>query len=496
MVENIFKHNSRSYYDVYNAFVAAYPRKPTWLFEEFSGLIDFSSELVNRIATDIMYPITRESAYAFAARCDYDPTEADGATDTVTFTLVSAMTKTIPLGYQIGGISSITGEMVLFEVTTASSSGGTATITAPVKQQKTYALVNIGIVDNTDDFAEYPVDGYSKIIKSSATLTINSITWTRIDNFDASISTSKHFKLIYQSQGRARVQFGDGVNGAKPTLNSVIYMNFATTMGLNGRLDAGEIVINVGQDSDISSLTNAGTSGGNDAESIAGILRNARANARLRNMVWSQEDLETAARASSSSVQKAFGIPGVGAATIQIIPSGGGLPSSGLKISVAAYVQALTQFGAMPITALDPNYLATSIIGVVTSRTGFDDATVKNLARWALSLITSAIDNQVTEYYTSYGIDACRINVINALWPYAFVAVDNDALEFIILKWETLLGLREFREWGQVLEIGHLWVMMDDLYDYGLDVFNLTSPLSNVTPASNEIIDTDTITIT
>src|SRR4030042_4506543 len=137
MIVNIYKHNSRSYFDVYNAFIAAYPRKPTWIFKEMAGLFDFMSELTNRIATDILYPQTREAAYAFATRCDYSPVEADGAADTLTITLSGAMAKTLDIGYQVGGISSITGKMVIYELTAVGNSATTDTITVVAKQVKT-----------------------------------------------------------------------------------------------------------------------------------------------------------------------------------------------------------------------------------------------------------------------------------------------------------------------------------------------------------------------
>jgi hypothetical protein len=495
MVNNIFKHNSRSYYDIYNALITAYPNKPTWMFEEMSGLFDFQSELMNRIATDILYPSTREAAYGFASRCDYEPVEADGSIDTITITLTGAMSKTIAAGYQFGGISPTTGEMVIFETTTSASSGGTDTITASVKQQKTVSDILIGIVNNADDFADYPIDGYTKIIKSSITLTIGGLTWTRVDNFDFSESTDRHFKIIYQSSGKCRIQFGNGTTGLKPTIGDAIYGNFSTTLGLVGVLSAGEIEINVGNDNDIQSLTNAGSTGGNDAESVASILRNSRANARLRTIVWSKEDLETAARASSSSVQKALGIPGIGTASIQVIPTGGGNPSAGLKTTVQTYVQSLTQFGLVPITAVDPSYVTANITATATIRADFDPTTVLNLVRFALTLITSSYDNQVVEYYDDNGIDACRTAVINVLWAWAFTEDENEALEFIIERWKLLLGSRSYREWGQDLEVGNIWIMADSLYDYGVDVFSLTSPTSNISTSSDEIIETGAITV-
>ncbi len=495
---NLFKHTSRSFFDFYNAFIAAYKNYPTFMFSEISAAFDFQSELMNRVATDILYPVTRESAYGFAAASDYSPVEADGSTVVVTATLSGSMDKTVLAGYQVGGISA-SGAMVIFEVIANTSVVASSTIDLSCKQQTSYTNKDIGKIENSDEFYELPLNGFTNIIKTSVSL-LDSDTnsWTRVDNFDNSISTDRHFVLIYQSNGKSIVQFGDGVNGKKPTVNNTIFANFATTLGLNGRMEAGEININVGSDPDITVVTNAlETSGGNNSESIASIIRNSRANARTRNIVWSQEDLETIGRSASSSVQKILGIPGSGAAIVHVIPSGGGLPSSGLKTIVEDAIIARTQFGVMPVTASDPNYLTQAITATITVRTGFTSGTVVNLTKWALGLITSAIDKQVIEYYIDNGIEAARTNVINVLWAYAFTDSENDALEFIINKWVELLGEgREFRQWGQALEVGDIWEMGNGLRDHGVDIFTLVSPLSNVATTSTQIIDSGTITVT
>jgi hypothetical protein len=498
MINNIFKHTSRSYYDIYNALIAAYPNKPTWLFEEMSGLFDFISELINRVATDILYPETREAAYGFAHTCDYEPVEADGATTTLTITLTGAMSKSLAAGYQVGGISTSTGENIIYELTAVGSSGGSDTITVAAKQKRTYTNVLLGTIDSDEDFADFPIDGYTNIIKSSIGLEINSLTWTRVDDFDDSDENDRHFVLIYQSSGKVRYGFGDGVNGMKPTLNSSVYGTFEVTKGLKGRAAAGTITNNVGLDNDIESITNTESSEGNDAESISSIIRNARASVRLRDVVWSQEDLETAARMASSSVVKALGqpnTPDVGQATILIIPSGGGNPSSGLKSIVDAYVTALTQFGVMPITVDDPNYVSQNINAYYTCREGFDEDTVENLLEFAMTLITCAYDNQVIEHYEDYGINSCRENVINVLWSWAFTEDENEALEFIIKKWEELLGTRDFREFGQDFEVGDVWIIGNSLYQFGVDEWDVLSPTSNTSVDDDEIIGEGTIIV-
>lgn len=494
---NLYKHNARSYYDVYSALVSAYPKKPTWLFKEMSGLFDHSSELMNRIATDILYPVTREAGYAFAARCDYEPTEADGATVELTITLTGAMAKILATGYQVSGISPSTGNVVIYELTEDGNSGATDTITVDAKQKRTATSVALGQIVGSDDFADYPIDGYVKIIRNSISLTIASQTWTRVDDFDDSLATDRHFQLLYQSSGKSRIRFGDGTTGLKPTPGETIYGTFEVTEGQYGQMEAGDIVINTGGDTDISAITNAADStGGNDAESVASIIRNSRANVRLRNIVWSQEDLETAALQSSASIQKALGIPGIGFATIHIIPSGGGVPGGALLTSTETAVKALTQFGKMPITVLAPTYVAVNIAATITVRSGYTAATVEDLAEFALTMASSAIDNEIMEYYDDNGIDDCRVDKINTIWAWAFSEDENDALEYIILKWRDLLGTRDYREWGQTLEVGDLWIIGNSLYDYGVDVFSLTTPTSNTTATSAQIINTGTMAVT
>jgi hypothetical protein len=189
-------------------------------------------------------------------------------------------------------------------------------------------------------------------------------------------------------------------------------------------------------------------------------------------------------------------IPAAGSATVLIIPSGGGAPSGGLKTTVETYIESKTQFGLMPVTADDPTYNGVNITATYTTRTGFVSVTVGKLLEFALTLASCAYDVQVIDSYNDNGISTCRADVINNLWAWAFSEAEEEALAFIIDKWIDLLGTREFRDFGQVLEVGDLWIIGDSLYDYGVDEFNLTAPSSNVSVSSDEIIDTGTLNIT
>ena len=493
-----FKHNARSYFDIYGPLVQAYPTAPNWMFKEMAGLFDFQSELQNRIALDIMHPSTRESAYAFAAQCDYSPRENTGSSVDLTITLGEAIEHIIYKGHQFSGVSSASGEYIIFEAKEDTSSEGAEVFTVGATQMEAEANVEVGTVENTKAYQEYPLEGVENLVKSTITLKINEEPWIRVDDFDTSQPLDKHFVVIYQSSGKARILFGDGITGKIPTLNDIIYANFSTTDGLAGNLKAGEINTDELGDPMIQEVSNlTAATGGDNAESISSIIRNSRANARLRNAVWSKEDVETAAKKApaSTSIVKAYTVTAIGSASIQIIPSGGGNPSTTDKTDIAEYVKSLTVFGSVPITCMDPVYSPVDIEGTVSIREGFDGTIVRNLVKFALTLLTSAYDSQVIEAYIDKGINRCREETINVLWSWNFTEEENKALEFIILKWGDLLGNREHREWGQLLEVGNIWVMVNSLYPYGIDVFSLTSPVANINIPETEIISTGTITV-
>jgi len=491
-----YKHNARSYLDVYNQYKAKYPTQPDWLFSELAGLFDAGSELTNNIANDIMNPITKESAYSFGDRCAYSPIESDGGIVEMTITLNSAMAKTLTAGYQVGGISDVNGGMIIFELIANASSGGTDTIIADFKQKSTYTDLSFDSISSVIPYYEIRLNSYENILKDTFILKIDSVQWTQVDNFDNSISTDEHYKLIYQSNGKCRVRFGDGTFGKLPSNNDSVSATFAVTQGLQGALNAGKIIVNVGNDTDIKEVTNAASVIGSAAESITSIIENSQTNIRAKNIVWSVEDLNLSARQASSNVVKTYSVPSLGTATIYVVPSGGGSPSAGLKTTVSTYVQSKTQFGLMPIIVNDPNYQAENITATITVRPGFVQATVEDLTEFAMTLLSSAYDVQVIEYYKDYGIDKTRVDIINTLWAWSFTSDENPALEFIINKWVELLGSSDSREFGQPLEVGQIWIMGDSLYNFGLDIFSLTTPTTNQICDVDEIISTGTITIT
>ena len=502
MIISIFKHTARTFLDIFNAFKEAFPKKPDFLFKDIAGLFDLISDMINNAATDLLSPFTREGAFSRANLSSYDPIQANGATTPITITLNSPIAKVLPIGYQVSGLST-SGTLNTFELTTAGDSGGTDTITAPVTQKKTITDRVIGTIPASAEFIEIPIDGFLNIIKTSISLTIAALTWTRVDNFDDSGSADRHFVLIFQSSGRVRILFGDGVNGEIPPATQEVTATFSVTNGLKGRMDVGEINLNTGGDTDIASVTNlAATDGGNNAESVSSIVRNSQKNARLRNAAFTVEDIELLARKADSSVIKALAIPGVGTASGQIVPSSGGQPSGALITTVTDFVRASTLFGLLPYNIVATDFKAVNIAFEYVVRSGFVASKVEDLLEFAMTIATSARDNMTLEDFDDNGIDSARTNIINVVYPlsgtWGFVQADNDALTKIIESYRSTLDTGvPHRLFGATFEFGSIFIIGESLFDFGVRTFNATDPTGNVvTDNAEQIIDTGTLTPT
>lgn len=484
----------RSETDIYLELKTKYPNKPDWLFNEHARLYGMKSELTNIIANDIIDPKTRRSAYMFAKKRSYEPVEADGATTQIVFTLREAMNKTLPVGYRVGGQSSVSSQFVKYELTSAASSGGTNTITATGKQKETFTEVSIGMVESTADFYEHPIDGYKGIIKTSIRIWIDDIEWFRRDYLYEADSDDRVFAVSYDDYGIMWLIFGDNKTGSKPLSKSEIRASFECTNGLAGRVEAGDIRNNLGNDSDIISVTCEASSGGNDAEAVASIKRNAVKTYRLRDAVFTLEDCEIAALKASSNVVKAKAIRGDQTLAIHVIGAGGGTISPDELTYVSEYVQALTAFGDEIVHVFNAQKQTENIVASISARAGYNKTLVANLCQFALYLVSSSWDVQILDLYDDRGISATRELLINPI-GYSFSRSDEGALDYILKMWRKLLGDREFRGWGQKLSEADLLAMAKGLVDFGLQSISMTNPTNDIECISDMYIIDGNVTV-
>ena len=86
---------------------------------------------------------------------------------------------------------------------------------------------------------------------------VGGIEWSRVDNFLSSTSLSNHYKVDIDSDGRATVTFGDGVNGKIPPsgVNNISAV-YRTDADLNGNVGASTVVVNRSGSSTVKKVIN------------------------------------------------------------------------------------------------------------------------------------------------------------------------------------------------------------------------------------------------
>ncbi|MBU1483175.1 MAG: baseplate J/gp47 family protein [Gammaproteobacteria bacterium] len=184
-----------------------------------------------------------------------------------------------------------------------------------------------------------------------ASLSINTLAgaWEEVDNFLLSGATDRHFVVTVDELDRAKIRFGDGVRGAKPS--GTITASYKTGGGDVGNVSADSITVIPSSVSDVEgravivSVTNpSAASGGVDRESVEAARVRLPASLRATSRSVTKEDFEThatevvgVARAVmvtsdiDASVDENAGI-------VYVVPEGGGEASETLLDDVLEQV--------------------------------------------------------------------------------------------------------------------------------------------------------------
>lgn len=226
-------------------------------------------------------------------------------------------------------------------------------------------------------------------LDGSLVLTDSLGAFTKVDNFLASTSTDRHFTLVTDEDDRARVTFGNGVNGVLPS--GLLTASYKTGGGSAGNVDAGTIQRVDGTFTDVLgnsvtlSATNAAdAAGGDERETREQIRQNAPASLRVLNRTVAREDYEInalrvpgVARALMLTSNQRAGIP-ENRGHLHVIPDGYGLPSTALKEAVETMVtETYPNTLTFVVDVLDPEYLTVNITATVFLSPGTAATTAK-----------------------------------------------------------------------------------------------------------------------
>lgn len=383
---------------------------PTWtdnsvanfgnlLVELFAFTLDVSLFYQDRQSREskITTAKLRQNLIALAKLVGYTPSNATAATADVTFTLAASLagTLTIPAGTRV--LTAAVSEPIAYQLLAdlVFASGETS------KTASTENSENVEVVFNSTNVSNQVFALARVPFVEVIDVTASNGSFDEAENLLSSSGSDRHFTVSVDSNERASLRFGDGVNGMIPT--GTITVNYKIGGGASGRVQASTLTRLEGSFSDdfgnpaAITVNNANaSSGGTDRETNEQIRQNAPASLRLLTRAIAREDFELAAEtindvARSLHVTKNE-VDAIDENTgrLYLVPVGGGTASGAL----IAQVENLFKFdGAYPkastyqLSVFSASYLTVNISTTVyfyagVSKTSTRAAIVSALEAW------------------------------------------------------------------------------------------------------------------
>lgn len=323
----------------------------------------------------------RKNILAMVKLINFVPETAQAASVDVTFTVSDIGTGGPPIGDVVlpAGTSILTPEVtdpITFQTQIdltilAGATTGVVTAEHSVGQQDVFASNDTG--NQSFELVETPyIDGSMEVVASDGA-------YVQVDNFLNSTSTNRHFTVAVDQNDRATVKFGNGASGKIPT--GTITVDYKTGGGSSGEVDPGSLTRVPGAFQDslgnpvaVSSTNIAKASGGQNRQTVAEIKEAAPDSLTVLERTVSRPDFEIeavgtegVARALMTTSNEDPAVP-ENTGLLYIVPEGGGVPSTGLKTTVA---DIFAEDGPKPSTLTfrvlvrDPVYLTVDITVVL-----------------------------------------------------------------------------------------------------------------------------------
>lgn len=257
--------------------------------------------------------------------------------------------QTSPVVFEKGDVFLLADGSVQYEIGVRTEAPtGTTGANFDVVEGKTIDEA-LGASDGTAD--QKCLLGQTPYIFDSQEVTVDGITWTRVDDFLNSSSADQHYVVDVDAEDQATVIFGDGTNGAKPATGTQLAATYRIGGGKIGNVDANLITkaaksyTNTAGGSVKLTVTNpAKASGGDDRETEAHAKIYGPKSLATGSRSVSSGDFETnaelvvgVARALAQTVDD-DPIINEGTTLLQIVPVGSGVPTQLLLDAVKLQV--------------------------------------------------------------------------------------------------------------------------------------------------------------
>ena len=356
-------------------------------------------------------------------------------------------------------------------------------------QQTSVSGSQIGTSDGLEKWQEFPIADLG-LISSTLAITLNSITWTRVDTFVNSLASDKHYRVITQTDETSIIQFGDGtygeIPGAFPVLASYSYGG-----GVDSNIGtANQITSYAGLDANINGVFNPSTFlGGVDIEPLdtSKIVAPMLLKARDRFVTVEDGVALTLAYGGVYSVAIYANIYGVLSCQVVAIANGGGNPGSTLRTDIAAYLKSRSILASMDVHFDVATITAKNVTGTIHILPGYTWASVLAYSELACKLFFSETGAQVLAAYRSGGV-VTAVTLINSLFSSAFGAADYPQIIALLDNYTP-------RVFGETITISDFYAYVQDRVA-GIDNITVTVPTFPIALASIEITTIGTIGLT
>jgi hypothetical protein len=253
-------------------------------------------------------------------------------------------------------------------------------------------------------------------LDGSLSITAANGTFTRVENFLDSDSTDRHFTVVVDSNDRATVRFGNGINGVIP--NGTITTVYKIGGGSDGYVEPGSVrrvegvfIDSLGNSIAVSVTNPNASTRALNRQTVEEIRVLAPESLRVMTRTVAREDYEINAR-RVAGVARALMLtsdqdPGVpeNSGSLYIVPTGGGVPTIALKAAVLEMVT-VTYPNTLTFTVIveDPVYLVVNVEATVWFASGANKSATRAAIEAALVAVF-AVDDVGTDPDAAIVID-------------------------------------------------------------------------------------------
>ena len=356
-------------------------------------------------------------------------------------------------------------------------------------QQTTVDSYSAGLSDGITEWQEFDLAD-NLVLEDTITMTINSLSWTRVDTFIDSTASDRHFRLLYNTDGSSFVQFGDGTYGLIPP-----GFNINVDYAIGGESNSNISVIDRintygGTDANVTGVSNPDTlTGGADAEALESAKRLAPLLLKARDRFITVEDGEALVLTfggitRTKILKNEFGLL---SCKVVGIAAGGGNPSGAVKTALQADLIDRTILESIDVRVLDGTITATNVTSAAKILSGYVYADVEPFFDLAWKLFLAEVSNEIQTIYIDDGI-AEAVTFINSHWTLSFTAADYTQITLLIENLDPM-------DFGDTKQESDAFGYIDPNV-IGLDYLTIAAPAFPISLASDEITKEGAFTLT